>query len=115
MGASSSHCENFAVALECRICSVRSARRPAVPGGSGVGQLPGPQAGGHAAPRPRPLPHQLAVQVSCDWSSRGELCSDWLSRMRDGMSVGEAVRSSWDDFRVLAWQVNSLFILYNRL
>ena len=31
------------------------------------------------------------------------------------MSVGEAVRSSWDDFRVLAWQVNSLFVLYNRL
>ena len=33
------------------------------------------------------------------------LCAiNWLSRMRDGMSVGKAVASSYDDFRVLAWQ-----------
>ena len=29
---------------------------------------------------------------------------NWLSRMRDGMSLVEAVRSSADDFRVLAWR-----------
>ena len=29
---------------------------------------------------------------------------NWLSRMRDGMSMAEAVRSSADDFYVLAWR-----------
>ena len=32
------------------------------------------------------------------------LCAiNWLSRMRDGMNLGAAVASSYDDFRVLAW------------
>jgi len=29
---------------------------------------------------------------------------NWMSRMRDGMSMSEAVSSSWDDFYTLAWK-----------